>query len=72
MRDGERALKEMKRVSRGDRYFVQVDSYRSQVERNLFIDWVLTAKFHDFPEGWYNVFEEAGYQGDWAWTVVSE
>lgn len=67
-----RALKEMKRVSRGDRYFVQVDSYRSQVERNLFIDWVLTAKFHDFPEGWYNVFEEAGYQGDWAWTVVSE
>lgn len=64
-----RALQEMQRVSRG-RMFVQVDSYRTEEEKALFLDWVLTAETHGTPEFWLDLFAEAGYTGDYAWTVV--
>jgi len=63
------ALKEIERVSRG-KSFVQVDSYLNAEQKMLFESWVLTAKFHDFPEGWFDVFKEAGYKGDYYWTIV--
>jgi ubiquinone/menaquinone biosynthesis C-methylase UbiE len=63
------ALKEIERVSRGSSYIV-VDSYRTQFEKDLFSKWVLTAKFHDFPDGWTKLFEEVGYSGDYSWTIV--
>jgi ubiquinone/menaquinone biosynthesis C-methylase UbiE len=65
-----RSLREIMRVTRGGKAFVQVDSYHTPEQRALFLDWVLTAQFHDYPEGWLQVFEEAGYRGDWAWTLV--
>ncbi len=69
-RDGViRSLKEMRRVA-GDRCFVQVDSYRTEKEKEMFLNWVLTAKFHDWPEGWIKLFEEAGYTGDYYWTIT--
>jgi SAM-dependent methyltransferase len=64
-----RSLKEIQRVSLG-RAFVQVDSYFDEAQRNLFLDWVLTAKFHDYPDGWRAVFAEAGYTGDYGWTLL--
>ena len=64
------ALKEITRVTRQNKAFVQVDSYRTPEQRELFLDWVLTAKFHDYPQGWLDVFREAGYAGDWFWTIV--
>lgn len=64
-----RALREMRRVSRGS-MFVQVDSYRTQEERELFESWVLTAETHGTPEYWTGLFAEAGYDGDYAWTFV--
>ena len=63
------ALREVKRVSRG-RMFVQVDSYRTAAEKALFEEWVLTAEFHGYPDDWLAVFEEAGYDGDYAWTIL--
>lgn len=72
-RDGVlRALREIIRVSKDQRAFVQVDSYHSEAGRELFLEWVLTAKFHDYPDGWYALFEEAGYRGDWFWTILEE
>ncbi len=69
-RDGcVRALRELQRVSNG-RAFVQVDSYRTAEQKAIFEDWVLTAKFHDYPEGWLKLFAEAGYTGDWYWTII--
>jgi ubiquinone/menaquinone biosynthesis C-methylase UbiE len=65
-----KALSEMKRVCRTDKMFVQVDSYRTEEQRQLFLEWVLTADFHDFPEGWMQVFTEAGYTGDYYWTIL--
>ena len=66
-----RALKEIERLAPG-RSFVQVDSYHTEAQRELFLRWVLTAKFHDYPAGWLKLFDEAGYTGDWDWTVVEE
>lgn len=63
------ALQEMQRVS-GGRAFVQVDSYRTPEQKALFEDWVLTAKFHDYPDGWIKLFNEAGYTGDYYWTII--
>lgn len=63
------ALREMRRVSRGS-MFVQVDSYRTEEEKALFEQWVLTAETHGTPEFWLGLFEEAGYDGDYAWTIV--
>ena len=64
-----RALREIERVSRQSS-FVQVDSYRTPEQKSLFESWVLTAKFHDYPQGWIEVFAEAGYTGDYYWTIV--
>ena len=65
-----KALREVTRVSKGSSY-VQVDAYHTKEERDLFLSWVLTAKTHDYPEGWIRLFKEVGYKGDYNWTVVS-
>jgi ubiquinone/menaquinone biosynthesis C-methylase UbiE len=64
-----RSLKEIQRLS-GGRAFVQVDSYRTPEQKALFEDWVLTAEYHDYPDQWCEVFAEAGYTGDYCWTIV--
>jgi ubiquinone/menaquinone biosynthesis C-methylase UbiE len=64
-----KALQEIQRVSNG-RAFVQVDSYRTPEQKAVFEDWVLTAKFHDYPDGWVRLFKEAGYTGDYYWTII--
>jgi len=64
-----RALRELQRVS-GGRAFVQLDSYRTPEQKAIFEDWVLTARWHDYPEGWIRLFDEAGYKGDYDWTII--
>jgi ubiquinone/menaquinone biosynthesis C-methylase UbiE len=63
------ALKEMERLAPG-RGFVQVDSYRTPEQKAVFEEWVLTAKFHDYPDGWVRLFNDAGYTGDYYWTII--
>jgi SAM-dependent methyltransferase len=63
------AIREVQRVSRG-RAYIQVDSYRTPAERELFLSWVLTACTHYYPDGWKELFAEAGYTGDYFWTIV--
>lgn len=63
------ALREMERLAPG-RGFVQVDSYRTPEQKAVFEEWVLTAKFHDYPDGWRKLFQEAGYTGDYDWTII--
>ena len=64
-----KALKEIMRVSKG-KSFVQVDSYRNVSEKELFEKWVLTAKFHDYPDKWIKIFNSINYDGDWYWTLL--
>ena len=63
------AMREMQRVAPTGGY-VQVDSYRNDEEKALFLDWVLTARMHDYPDGWKQLFEQAGYVGDYYWTII--
>lgn len=63
------AFREIQRVSKGNS-FVQVDSYYTPEQKAIFESWVLTAEFHDYPEGWMEVFKEAGYTGDYYWTII--
>jgi ubiquinone/menaquinone biosynthesis C-methylase UbiE len=64
-----RAVREIERLAPG-RGFIQVDSYRTPEQRERFLEWVLTAKFHDYPEGWLKLFDEGGYTGNYYWTII--
>jgi len=64
------ALREIQRVCRSDKNYVVVDSYHSEEEKKIFESWVLTAEFHGYPAEWFEAFSEAGYVGDWSWTIV--
>lgn len=64
------AMREIQRLS-GGRAFVQVDSYRTPEEREVALSWIITARFHDYPEGWLKLYAEAGYTGDYDWTIIN-
>ena len=63
------AVRELQRVSKGQG-FIQVDAYRSAAERQLFEDWMLTAKSYYMPQAWEELFHSCGYTGDYFWTVL--
>jgi ubiquinone/menaquinone biosynthesis C-methylase UbiE len=64
-----RALSEMERVGRRHRY-VRVDSWLTELQRVKFERWQLTARTYSDPDGWRRLFAEAGYTGDYYWTVT--
>lgn len=64
-----KAVKEIDRVSRANSFIV-VDSYKTKEQKEIFESWVLTAEFHDYPDGWKKLFKEAGYAGDYFWTII--
>lgn len=64
-----RAVREMERVAPG-RGYVQVDAYRNNEEEQIFLDWVLTALTYGTPEFWVALLREAGYTGDYYWTIL--
>lgn len=63
------AVREIQRLAPG-RGYIQVDSYRNEREKELFLSWVLTAKTHYDPAGWIALYREAGYTGDYYWTII--
>lgn len=63
------ALREMERVAPGKGY-VQVDAYRNLAEEKVFLDWVLTAKTYGTPAFWRELIRQAGYSGDYFWTIL--
>ena len=64
-----RALREIERVA-PRRGFVQIDAYRTPEELEVFMDWMLTAQTFLMPDEWIALFEEAGYTGDYYWTIL--
>ena len=63
------AVREIERVAPG-RGYIQVDAYRNDDERDAFLDWVLTAETLGKPAMWHDLFERAGYTGDYYWTIL--
>lgn len=64
------ALREMERLARVGK-FLQVDSFRTPEEKAIFESWVLTAHTYGYPHEWEALFAEAGYRGDYYWTLVT-
>jgi len=64
------ALRELQRVAAPGQAFVQVDAYRDEAELEHFEAWMLTAKTYCKPEEWIAMFAEAGYTGDYYWTIL--
>jgi SAM-dependent methyltransferase len=64
-----KALSEIERVSTGNS-FVMVDGWRTDIEKKALESWVLTARTVLSADEWIELFQEAGYLGDYAfWTV---
>lgn len=62
------ALAEIERVASAA--YVQVDSWFNEKQRELFLDWMLTAKTYGDPDYWRDLFMTAGYSGDYYWTIT--
>ncbi len=60
-----KALQEMMRVGRKDRY-IYVESYRTEEEKANLLYWQLTCESFYTPEEWEWFFNLAGYKGDYA------
>ena len=67
--DCKTAIREIVRVTKKNS-FIQVDSYNTPKEKEIFEDWVLTAVFHCYPQEWIDLFKEVNYKGDYYWTIV--
>ena len=66
------AIKELVRVTKNKKnIFIQVDAYHNDQERELFEQWMLTAKTYLKPQQWIEMFKAANYQGDFFWTTIS-
>ena len=65
------SIKEIERLAPG-KGFIQVDSFKNERQKKIFENWVLTAKFYDYPNNWINLFNKAKYTGDWSWTIMEE
>ena len=61
-----KALSEMERVSRKDKYLI-VDAYSNEIEKDRIFAWNLTAKTILSTNEWVNLFEEVGYTGHYYW-----
>ena len=62
-----RAIKEIERVSRGNKFIV-VDAWRTEEERIRHNDWVVTCKTAMHVDDWMKLFRDVGYNGDYYWT----
>src|SRR5438132_9829048 len=63
------ALREIERLAPG-RSYVQLDAYHTEAEREIFRGWVLTAVTFLKPQEWRELFTQAGYKGDYCWTIL--
>lgn len=63
------AVREIERLAPG-RGYIQVDAYRNEEERDVFLDWVLTAETFGTPEMWVELFRKACYTGAYYWTIL--
>jgi protein-L-isoaspartate(D-aspartate) O-methyltransferase len=59
----EKALREIERVSKGNKYIV-VESYRNESEKANLLYWQLTCESFYTPQEWDWWFKHCGYSGD--------
>ena len=64
------AIQEMKRVCKPQGHiFIQVDAYKTEEDKTRMQYWILTAETMLSEEGWLEFYKEAGFDGDYFWTI---
>ena len=63
-----RSLKEIERVSKKGA-FITVDAYRDEEEKRRMYAWNLTAKTILHVDEWRELFDKAGYTGNYYWFM---
>jgi SAM-dependent methyltransferase len=64
------ALAEINRVSKKNA-FITVDAFSNEIEKKKISMWNLTAKSIFHVDEWINLFQNAGYKGDYYWFKVN-
>lgn len=60
----EQAVREMQRVSKSNKKWLCVESYRNEAEKANLLYWQLTCESFYRPEAWKHIFKQCGYEGD--------
>ena len=63
-------LREIQRVGKGKSY-ITVGAYRTEEEKDLFLEWTLLGTTILHVDEWLEVFEAVGYTGDYCFTTAS-
>lgn len=64
-----KALKEIQRVSKKDKFIVN-DAYNTEQEKQNILKWNLTAITYFSTKKWRELFKLAGYTGDFYWFTI--
>jgi len=59
------AFGEIARITKGDRGYVMVESFRNEREKANLLYWQLTCRSFHSPESWAWIADQAGYRGDY-------
>lgn len=62
--DLEKALNEMNRVSKSNKQYICVESYRNEVEKTNLLYWQVTCEQFNTPKDWDWWFNQTRYNGD--------
>ncbi len=66
-----KSIQEIIRVCKPDGHmFIQVDAYRTEEEKKNLDAWNLTALTYMSVNEWLEFFKQAGYDGDYFWTIM--
>lgn len=63
------AFEEMMQIGKG-KFFVQVDAYTNEIERERLLAWAPIIKTVYSVDQWLELFRKVGYDGDYYWTFV--
>jgi len=63
------AIREIQRVTK-KHAFISVNTWRTDRERDLLLQWNLTALTSMSVDDWKNLFDEVGYRGDYWWFIA--
>ena len=68
-KQAEASLRQMIRIGKKD-FFVQVDAYTNETERERLLAWAPIIKTVYSVKDWLALFKKVGYEGDYYWTFV--
>jgi ubiquinone/menaquinone biosynthesis C-methylase UbiE len=70
-KQAENGICEMLRVCKNeDNFFIQVDAFMNEVEKERLLAWAPIIKSVLSVDEWLEMFDRAGYRGDYYWTFV--